>query len=109
MGVLNLKRLPRAAALLLAGLLALSPAALALEPPVPRNYHPERAEAYAAYQQAHPAYSEEQAVTLVNIGLNRPFYTDIADVGEPDALLVLVNKYHRLPSDYVPNDLTTLR
>ena len=104
-----MKRLPRAAALLLAGLLALSPAALALEPPVPRNYYPERAEAYAAYQQAHPAYSEEQAVTLVNIGLNRPFYTDIADVGEPDALLVLVNKYHRLPSDYVPNDLTTLR
>lgn len=73
------------------------------------NAHPDLQSAYDAYQAEHPSFSSQQVVTLVNSGLNRPFYTEIEPVSDPDSLLVLVNKYHSLSETYVPSDLTQLQ
>lgn len=51
----------------------------------------------------------EDVIIRVNIGLDNEFYTDTDIIEDPDNLLVLVNKYNQLPSDYVPSDLTSLK
>lgn len=63
---------------------------------------------YLAYQQKYPELEAWDVVTQVNIGLNRPFYTDIQTVDDPDSLLVLCNKYRKLPDGYAPSDLRSL-
>ena len=57
---------------------------------------------YAAYAQSHPELDLEEVVLQVNMGLDRPFYEDVEVISDPGAPDVLVNKYHILPSDFVP-------
>ncbi len=47
-------------------------------------------------------------VTYVNIGLDHEYYTNMVKIEKQDDLLVLVNKYHALSSNYVPSDLETI-
>ena len=47
----------------------------------------------------------EALITYVNIGLDKPYYTDVTKIEDTTDVLVLVNKYNMLPSDYVPSDL----
>lgn len=47
----------------------------------------------------------ETKVTYVNIGLDQKYYEYVTDIGIPKDETVIVNKYHKLPSDYVPSDL----
>lgn len=72
------------------------------------NYQPALRESYDAYQQANPRLSPQEVVAQVNLGLNRPFYTEIETIANPDDLLVLCNKYRALPADYEPADLKAL-
>lgn len=51
---------------------------------------------------------EETAIKYVNIGLDNDYYTNVIDVLNQDDILVLVNKYHKLASNYVPSDLETI-
>lgn len=69
------------------------------------NMHAAR---YEAYRAANPDAGNEQIVTYVNIGLDQDFYTETVTVENPDSLLVLCNKYHALPADYVPQDMVAL-
>ncbi len=48
------------------------------------------------------------AVTYVNIKLDLPAYTNTEEVENPDDILVIVNKYNYLPSNYKPSDLVYL-
>lgn len=50
----------------------------------------------------------KDVVTYVNINLDKEFYTDSTLVDNPNDLTVLVNKYHHLEKDFIPNDLVTL-
>ena len=50
----------------------------------------------------------QDVVTYVNIGLDHEYYTDMQDIDDMDNLLVLVNKYHKLSSSYVPSDLEAI-
>ena len=54
-------------------------------------------ERYLLYQEAHPDLSEWDIVTQVNIGLDHPYYTNVQTVSDPNSLLVLCNKYWKLP------------
>ena len=65
-------------------------------------------ERYLSYQEAHPDLNEWDIVTQVNIGLDHPFYTNIQTVSDPNSLLVLCNKYWKLPDGYEPSDLRKL-
>ena len=57
---------------------------------------------YEAFSASHPELAREEAVLQVNMGLDRPFYQDAETVSAPSALDVLVNKYHVLSADFVP-------
>ena len=46
-------------------------------------------------------------IQIVNSNCDKDFYTDIKDTDLSKGDLILVNKYHRLSSDYVPDDLVT--
>lgn len=50
----------------------------------------------------------ETIITYVNIGLDNSYYTNITNIENQDALLVLVNKYNKLQKDYVPKDLENI-
>ena len=64
---------------------------------------------YEAYAQLYPELSIPTVVKYVNMGLDRPFYTNIVTVDDPDSLTVLVNKFRALPSNYKPSDLVVLK
>ena len=82
------------AALLALALLAFLPprAGAALDLSGCPNADPAKADAYEAFRDIHSSLTIQQAVTLVNVGLDRPFYTHIQPVEQPNDRLVLVNK-----------------
>ncbi len=71
------------------------------------NFHPENYDRYKAYEKIHPLPTQK-IVTYVNLNLDHEFYSDIKEISNPDDITVLVNKYHALPSDYVPLDLVNI-
>lgn len=81
---------------------ALSPAwAQVLAQP---NCREELLDRYSAFLQDHPELSAQEVVRQVNMGLDRPFYqdTEVLSLPSGSSTQMLVNKYHALPSDYVP-------
>lgn len=64
--------------------------------------HPELLTRYRAELNYFPDFSPEEAVVRVNIGLDTPPYIVDEPVADPASLTALVNKYHPLPADYVP-------
>lgn len=59
-------------------------------------------ERYEAWNLKNPETAPEQVVILVNMGLDRPFYSQVETLSDPASLTALVNKYYALPEDYVP-------
>lgn len=57
---------------------------------------------YIDYKKQNPDLSYEKAITYVNIGLNYDFYESISNIGNGHDITVLVNKYNKLPDDFVP-------
>lgn len=66
-------------------------------------YHKELTERYIAYDDGKTAV--EDVVTYVNIGLDQPYFTNVDVIEDTEDILLLVNKYHRLPDAYEPKDL----
>lgn len=62
-------------------------------------------ERYQKFKIKYPYYSCDDIVTFVNIGLDKPFYSDINKIMDSGSITVLVNKYKQLEDTYVPNDL----
>lgn len=62
-------------------------------------------ERYITYREEHSGLEWEDIITHVNIGLDTPFYSNPRTISDPSSTTVLVNKYRRLDSDYVPSDL----
>lgn len=60
---------------------------------------------YIAYVLANPDMSFSEAVIAVNIGLDRPYYTEVQEVPDPHSALLLVNKYWKLPDGFEPKGL----
>ena len=50
----------------------------------------------------------QTSVTRVNLNIDLPFYSQVKYIDNPTSYQVLINKYNRLPSNYVPNDLVSL-
>ena len=69
-----------------------------------KNFDVEKIKRYETFYQEND-YDYDTVVTYVNINLDLPAYTDTKEVTNPNDLLVLVNKFNYLPSDYKPNDL----
>lgn len=74
------------------------------------NFDINNIERYLAYQQAND-YDIKTVVTYVNIGLDQDGYSNYITYTTEEVendLTILVNKYHKLPDDYEPNDLVPL-
>ena len=72
------------------------------------NFYPERFQRYINYHVKMPAYSMEDVIFRVNLGLDFPFYENATTIGQPYELLVLVNKYHQLPSGFKQYNLVNM-
>lgn len=75
------------------------------------NFDASKIERYLTYKESNKDYDMKTVVTYVNIGLDQKGYTNYTSYTNEEAendLTILVNKYHKLPDDYVPSDLTSL-
>ena len=75
------------------------------------NFDITKLERYLNYQEENENYDLATVVTYVNIGLDKEGYSEYTEYTKEEAqndLTILVNKYHKLPDDYVPNDLVSL-
>lgn len=50
----------------------------------------------------------QNVVTYININLDKDFYTNSVKIDDPSDITTLVNKYHYLDKEYVPDDLVVL-
>ena len=60
---------------------------------------------YLEYQKENPNLSVENIVTYVNIGIDKPYYTNTKKAENLNTNLILVNKYNYLTEDYIPENL----
>jgi D-alanyl-D-alanine carboxypeptidase len=65
-------------------------------------YIEEDRDRYIEYFKEYPDMPALDAMTYVNIGLDKEYYTNITDIVNPASPLVICNKYNKLPNDYVP-------
>ena len=66
------------------------------------NYLEKNYERYVAYKEKNKTLTDDEIITNVNIGLDYEFYTNIRSSNLEDGILVLCNKYNKLPKNYVP-------
>ncbi len=71
-------------------------------------YHKEYEERYENYKKVNKDLSEKEIIIRVNIGLDKPYYTDTSPSDNLNTIKLLVNKYRYLKEDYVPNNLVEL-
>ena len=72
------------------------------------NFYPERFKRYKDYHGKYPKYSVQDVIFRVNLGLDYPFYENIATIEHPYELLVLVNKYNQLPAQFNQYNLVNM-
>lgn len=63
---------------------------------------------YLEYQKQNPNLSIKDIITYVNIGIDKPYYTNTKPSENLNTNLVLVNKYNYLTEDYIPENLEEL-
>ena len=68
----------------------------------------ENIERYENYYQKNPAFTFDQVVLYVEIGLDYEFYTNIKTIEDYTPLTTLVNKYNQLPDNVHFDNLVTL-
>lgn len=72
------------------------------------NFYPEKFQRYINYHVKMPAYSVQEVIFRVNLGLDYPFYENMSTIAEPYELLVLVNKYNKLPEGFKQYNLVNM-
>lgn len=72
------------------------------------NFNIDNIKRYESYKTLNPDLEIKNIVTKVNLNLDKEFYSDHENITNPDEITVLVNKFHKLSSDYEPSDLTSL-
>ena len=63
---------------------------------------------YIDYKNSNKDLENEQVILNVNMGLDKPYYTNTVETPYLNTTYILVNKYHSLPSNYVPNNLKSI-
>lgn len=66
------------------------------------SYYEKNYERYVNYKKENPDLTDDEIINHVNIGLDNKFYTNIRNSNLEDGILVLCNKYNKLPQNYVP-------
>ena len=68
----------------------------------------ENLDRYLDYKEKNPDLDDETIVVYVNIGLDKPFYTDVKDSTYKHDTKVIANKVYFLGKDYEPKNLVTI-
>lgn len=63
---------------------------------------------YLSYKKKHSTYGYDKIVLYVNMYLDYPHYDYAKDIKNPDDPLVIVNKYYKLGSNFVPKNLVKI-
>lgn len=71
-------------------------------------YNKENEKRYESYKEKNPGISNDDIVWMVNANIDNEFYTNTKQIQSVDSDLLLVNKYNKLPDDYVPKNLVQL-
>ncbi len=71
-------------------------------------FYPEYFKKYINYHSTMPSYSMQDVIFRVNVGLDYPFYENIKTITYPNELLVLVNKYNKLPANFQQYNLVNM-
>lgn len=71
-------------------------------------YRKENKERYIKYQKENQSLSIEDIITQVNIGIDKPYYTNTKPSDNLNTNLILVNKYNYVTEDYIPENLEPL-
>ena len=72
------------------------------------NFYPEKFQRYINYHTKMPGITVQEVLFKANLGLDYPFYENVSEIENPYELLVLVNKYHRLPQDFRQYNLVSM-
>ncbi len=72
------------------------------------NFYPEKFQRYINYHAKMPGYTMQEVLYRVNLGFDYPFYENMTTIEYPHELLVLVNKYNRLPEGFVQYNLVNM-
>lgn len=62
---------------------------------------------YLDYHKQHPNLTVSDLMWQVNAGLYRDFYEEIEEIKDTNTFPLLVNKYRKLPSTFIPATLST--
>lgn len=67
-------------------------------------------ERYVTYRAKNGAMAQKDVIRAVQLNMDRGFYERVQEIAKSDAgaLLVLVNKFYRLPKGYAPADLVAV-
>ena len=71
-------------------------------------YKKEYLDRYILYKKNHPDYSNHDIITFVNIGLDKPFYTNTKESTYLNKKEILINKYIYVSKDYKPDNLVLI-
>lgn len=69
-------------------------------------YKEEHLQHYYDYALKNPQLQTSDVIWQVNAGLYRPFYEGIEEIKDTSVFPLLVNKYKKLPSHFIPSTLT---
>ena len=73
-----------------------------------KYFHIENIDRYITYKNKNNNLSTEEIIMNVNTDLDHEYYTNTREVTDPYDLLILVNKYHVLPSGIEPKNLVNI-
>lgn len=63
---------------------------------------------YLAYYDNHTDKSIDEIITIINVGIDKEFYTDIKETDLSKGNALLVNKFYKLNSNYSPDNLVSV-
>ncbi len=66
-------------------------------------------EKYLAYQKEHPEDELSNIVAIINVGADKDWYSEYTETDLSKDYLLLCNKFHQLPENYTPEDLTKVK
>lgn len=72
-----------------------------------KYFHIENIDRYDKMKETND-YDINELIMRVNASVDKPFYTDVKTIDNPDDILLLVNKYYAFPDGYEPKDLVAV-
>lgn len=74
-----------------------------------KYYIKKNIEKYYKYYEEHLNSSVEDVIAITNVNADKQWYAEIKDTDVSKDILMINNKFYKLPTDYVPDDLVNVK